>query len=73
MGVNLNRLARQIQFKGAVLTIEVECLRSADGQPIVSKCWSPCAPLRLTIDEAEALHAAVIRTQRELLDEVGST
>lgn len=68
MAVNLNRHARQIQFDGRILTIALEPLNSADGQPTFSRTWSPSRPERLSVDQAEALHTAVIRTTRELLD-----
>lgn len=64
------RLARQIPFGGGrTLTLTLEALHSSDGKPTISRTWEPSRPERMTVDQAEALHTAVIRTTRELLDE----
>ena len=62
--------ARNISFgDGHVCTVALEQMRHADGSRIVTVEWAypPGAPKRLTIDQAEALNAAIAAAKRELL------
>lgn len=60
--------ARNITFGGYVCTVSLERMCDPDGTRIatVEWCFPPGAPTRLTIDQAEALNAAIVTAKREL-------